>query len=171
MSCAPGPDAWRLRARMMSPALPAVCCARATAAARPSLRARSLPPVRPQGAPCSSRCCATENNPSTKKRGLACGASRRVVLHRRAERGEPKAVKAKPFGRAMRGLDGFELGGRSTISKGNAIKRRAGLQAPKFRPVCRRPAAAVKPGGRGEGFKEKNKSAPNPSVAVGAWSG
>ncbi|VVD34569.1 protein of unknown function [Paraburkholderia dioscoreae] len=35
----------------VSPAHPSVCCARAAAAVRPSLRARSLPPVRPHGAP------------------------------------------------------------------------------------------------------------------------
>ena len=81
-----------------------------------------------------------------EQRGLGCGASRRVVLHRSAEREEPIAVKAKPYGRAMRGLDGIELADASTADVGltaNCI----GLHALKFRWVCRRPAAAVKPGG------------------------
>lgn len=38
-----------------------------------------------------------------QNRDLACGASRSVVLPRSAERGEPKVVKAKPYGGAMRG--------------------------------------------------------------------
>ena len=54
-----------------------------------------------------ARCALlARNNPRCR----ACGASRRVGLHRMPERSEPITVKAKPFGRAMRGLDGFELG-------------------------------------------------------------
>jgi hypothetical protein len=36
-----------------------------------------------------------------------------------SEREEPIAVKAKPFGRAMRGLDGFELGDAPTTLLAN----------------------------------------------------
>ena len=39
------------RSWSVGPAHPSVCCARAAAAVRPSRRARSLPPVRPHGAP------------------------------------------------------------------------------------------------------------------------
>ena len=53
------------------------------------------------------RYCVAENNPHTKTKAcFACGASRRVVLHRMSERVKPVAVKAKPYGRcaALTGL-------------------------------------------------------------------
>jgi len=80
-----------------------------------------------------------------------------------SEREEPIAVKAKPFGRAMRGLDGFEhrrctddiackrrpepTSPKAFTYHRHLIVGRVGPQAPRFRLVCRRTACAVKPGG------------------------
>lgn len=73
-------------------------------------------------APCSQPPCpppprgslisrlAAENKPTTKAKAcFACGASRRVVLHRSPKRGTPITVKAA-LRRALRGLDGFGAG-------------------------------------------------------------
>lgn len=65
-----------------------------------SLRARSRPPVRPQGAPlCPEARKVKSIKVRNAKARLACGASLKPVLHRMSKRLEPIAVKAKPFGR------------------------------------------------------------------------
>ncbi len=59
-----------------------------------------------------------KSNQKKAKHGFACGASRRAVLHRSPKRRTPPAVKARPFGRAARGLDGVGAAGhpRNTVS-------------------------------------------------------
>src|SRR5215469_4529780 len=131
MSCAPGPGValarrripgprarpilWRtnqsevsaLSRKELSPARPepvsrAGVAPRGVAPARPVCL--SLPSA-PEGLP-EVPLLRNGNQQRTKKRGLACGASRGVVLHRTARAWQTDRRQGQAL-RALRGLDGF----------------------------------------------------------------
>jgi hypothetical protein len=96
-----------LRAKDHGPARPG-SAARGLRPFGPPLRARSRPPVCPRGAPCPAPLRGEIND--TQKRGLHAVQAAESSCTAWPERVTPRAVKARPSGRAARGLDGFGAG-------------------------------------------------------------
>lgn len=92
----------------VNPAHPAVCCARATAAVRPSLRARSLPARPPPRGSLNVPLLRNEKQPHTQKQKRASHAVQAAESSCTAWPSvEPWWPSRLPFGALARGLDGF----------------------------------------------------------------
>jgi hypothetical protein len=120
----------------VSPAHPSVCCARAAAAERPSLRARSQPPVRPHGAPQSEERKGKKRASHAVQAAMSsCTALLSVELWWPSRPG--------PAGARCATLTGLASG---WFAKVGAVLAQWDTTV-LFRRVCRRAARAVKPGG------------------------